>query len=459
MSWNPVDWGEAAWNAGSDMVNSALGNDTREQAADKAAIEKAKADGEQARAKLAGEQRGLHVGGTDPASINAHDNWEQWDHPRLDKFRDTLKIEDINRSGRAWQKLGEDIAEIFADLHSGAVKSVGEGMQGKGAEAALAAAKPMQDWGQKFGDSVRMTGLKIEEIGVAAEQTKASLQPPQDSGQHTARNVLGAVIGPGGMVADGALQMKEREEDAKRARAVMTNVYTPGYTSVDKSVPTLPPPVDPVNPPPPPPPPGGSNIPGSRNPGMSQSPHGQTPSNDTPSSPNSPGDSGRGRTPNMPNVPAGTDPSWATPQPGGPAGPGGMPGGPGGGPGGMGGGFVGGMPGGAGAGARGTGGGRAGGMGGSAAGRGGAGGGPGAGGRAGAGGMGGGAAGGGAAGGARGGAGAGAGGMGGGAGRGGEGGDDQEHERPSWLEEHDDIWMNDMPKTAPAVFGDWSNER
>jgi hypothetical protein len=55
----------------------------------------------------------------------------------------------------------------------------------------------------------------------------------------------------------------------------------------------------------------------------------------------------------------------------------------------------------------------------------------------------------------RGGAGAGAPGMGGAAGRGQGKGEDDEHERPSWLEEQDDVWMNDMPRTAPPVFGEW----
>ncbi|WP_190822233.1 hypothetical protein [Saccharopolyspora pogona] len=47
----------------------------------------------------------------------------------------------------------------------------------------------------------------------------------------------------------------------------------------------------------------------------------------------------------------------------------------------------------------------------------------------------------------------------GGAGRGKpQGEEDQEHERPSWLLEDDDVFTNDMERTAPPVFGDWSNE-
>ncbi len=33
-------------------------------------------------------------------------------------------------------------------------------------------------------------------------------------------------------------------------------------------------------------------------------------------------------------------------------------------------------------------------------------------------------------------------------------GDEDEHERPGWLEEWDDVWLNDMPRTAPPVIGE-----
>ncbi|MEU5850965.1 hypothetical protein [Saccharopolyspora shandongensis] len=60
--------------------------------------------------------------------------------------------------------------------------------------------------------------------------------------------------------------------------------------------------------------------------------------------------------------------------------------------------------------------------------------------------------------GARGGTGATGGGAG-GAGRGKpQGEEDQEHERPGWLMEDDDVFTNDMEKVAPPVFGDFSDE-
>jgi hypothetical protein len=46
-----------------------------------------------------------------------------------------------------------------------------------------------------------------------------------------------------------------------------------------------------------------------------------------------------------------------------------------------------------------------------------------------------------------------------GAARGGQGGEDEEHDRPSWLLENDDIFLDDMDPVAPPVFGDWNNGR
>jgi hypothetical protein len=46
-----------------------------------------------------------------------------------------------------------------------------------------------------------------------------------------------------------------------------------------------------------------------------------------------------------------------------------------------------------------------------------------------------------------------------GRGNGAQGEDEQEHERPSWLLEEEDVWTNDLQRTAPPVFGDAPAER
>ncbi|MGP4015352.1 hypothetical protein [Saccharopolyspora sp. 5N708] len=446
-----TDGAKEIGGSASDLWAGATGGETRAEQEQRLRQQAAMAVGEKHRSDLAQQQQGLHIQGHDPASINQHDNWGDWDQARLaNELKPSLQVGRINASGRAWENLGKEIAELFADLDARARGAAESGMRGQAAEAGFRAAEPLQKWGLEFGDSVRGTGLKIQEAGVAAEQTKAQLQPPED--YNTTRTVMATMVSPVGGIMDAGAQMREREEANKQARQVVQNVYTPGYTAVDSSTPTFPPPVDPLNPQPPP------------DEGRNQ--HNITGKTSTETS-------GNDRTGNTgiadrsipdPNSdrdgysrpPAQTGSQWAnptTPHPGGLPGtpPGVQP--PSGGAA-----FVGTLPpGGGAAGGTGAGGRGAGGMG--AGGRAGVGGpGLGAGGRAGVGGLGAGAgglgAGAGAAGAtaARGGAGAGMGAA--GAGQRGQGSEDEDHDRPSWLEEQDDVWLDDMPRTAPPVFGE-----
>lgn len=455
MSWLSDEW-DAGVGAVQDIGRSITGQKTRAQEHDQQRAQDANTHAHQQLAALQAKRQGLQVHGHDPASITQHDNWENWDHQRLvDQLRNSLNHGRIQSAGAAWTSMGERLSQLFGGLEGEARAAAGDGMQGKGAEAALGASRPLQDWGNSFGQAVSGTGMSLQQAGITAEQTHAAIQTPNDPG--TARQVFG-VVAPGVGLADGMMQMKQREEDEKAARAVAQNVYTPGYTGVDSSVPTLPPPVNPLNPPPPPPgQPNSTGIPSSQTPSshtsgsvLSSHPSSHTPSTVHNSGSHTPS-THPGQTPDMrsPNGsgPSGNESAWATPQPANPT-PGMAP--PGGGAPGVGGGAGGagmvGMPGG------GTGAGAGAGAGGKGA--------LGAGGRAGAGGPGSGAGAGtgGRAGGAAGAAGRpggqGAGGMGGAKGKGEGGGEDEEHDRPGWLEEVEDVWMNDMPKVAPAVFGE-----
>jgi hypothetical protein len=427
-----TEWAGGVATSAGDLFTGLAGGETSAQEQARLAQEAAAKDGRQDLKALNQQQQNLQLNGHDPASITQQDNWKNWDQARLaDQLKPSLNPEQIAKSGRAWEKLGNDIAEIFGDLDQRARAAAGDGMRGQAAEAGFNASKPLQEWGRAFCDSVRGTGLKIQEAGVAAEQTKASLQPP--AGYDTTRGVIATAMGPAGGLMDGAAQMREQQEADQQARQIAENVYGKGYQAVDTSTPTFPPPVNPLAPPPPPP---GSGDPGGAVPGGSGS---------------GSGSGGGGYSGG--SSPAQSSSQWASPTPTGPGAGGGTPPGMNPGPGGPSAGFVGGMPPGAGAGAGGRGAGGMGGARGAGAGMGAggkAGGGMGAGGRAGMGGLGAGAAGAGAAGRGA----AGAPGAGAGAGQRGEGSEDNEHERPSWLEEQEDIWMDDMPKTAPPVFGE-----
>lgn len=435
--------GGVASSAG-DVFTGLAGGETSAQEEARLAREAAAKDGRHDLKTLTQQQQNLQLSGHDPASITQQDNWKSWDQARLaSQLKPSLNPEQIAKSGQAWEKLGNDIAEIFGDLDQKARAAAGDGMRGQAAEAGFNASKPLQEWGRAFGDSVRGTGLKIQEAGVAAEQTKASLQPP--AGYDGTRGAIATVISPAGGLVDGAMQMKEQQEADQQARQVAENVYAKGYQGVDSSTPTFPPPVNPLAPPPPPP---GSDTPGGPGTGSGSG----SGSSGGGSGSGSSGISGGGHSGG--SAPAQSSSQWASPSPTGPGAGGGTPPGMNPGPNGPSAGFVGGMPPGAGAGrgAGGMGGARGAGAGMGAGGK--AGGGMGAGGRAGMGGLGAGAGSGAAAGAGGRGAGGGAPGAGAGAGQRGQGDEDNEHERPSWLEEQEDIWMDDMPKTAPPVFGE-----
>lgn len=444
-----ADKADRVTTAAGDLYAGVSQGETSAEERARLAQEAAAQAGQHDRKALTKEQQNLQVSEYDPSSIAQQDNWKNWDQARLaSQLKPSLNAEQIASAGRAWEEIGNDIAAIFGDLDDLARRAAGDGMRGQAAEAGLNASRPLQEWGRAFGDSVRGTGLKIQEAGIAAEQTKASLQPP--AGYDSVRGGMSAMLGPSGALMDGALQMREQQEADQQARQIAENVYGKNYQAVDTSTPTFPPPVNPLAPPPPPP---GGDTPGGSGTGAGSGSGSGSGSGYSGSSVGG-GGTGGGYSGSSP---AQSSSQWASPTPTGPGAGGGTPPGMNPGPGGPSAGFVGGMPPGAGAGAGGRGAGGMGGARGAGAGMGAggkAGGGMGAGGRAGMGGLGAGAGAGAAGAGAAGRGASGAPGAGAGAGQRGEGSEDNEHERPSWLEEQEDIWMDDMPKTAPPVFGE-----
>lgn len=466
---NPFD---SVTDAVSDSYNSYTGDETDAQQHNQADTAAAREDAQQQRQSLEEQQQDIDVDGYDPPSIDQHDNWDAWSHEQLYGFRDTLKTEEITSSGRAIEQLGGRLRGIFEGMESGARAAAGDGLQGQGAEAAMSAARPVQNWGAAFGGALALTGLKVQEAATTAEQTKASIPPPPEFS--TVREVGGEFVSAvtGGEYSDAKLRAQEKAEAAKAARAVVKNVYTPNYESVDKTTPALPPPVNPLEPPVSTrPTPAQLDIPDGKHPGGSGNPggdgnggndgddSGRPPNREDDNSPPKDRDSDE-KDPQRPggdpdhhpspddrgdddrDGPARNDSAWTDPSPRTPVSPTGpgvtpsTPGAPG-----SGGGYgavTGGTPSTAGGGIPRGGqtpsklgpGGRAG-VGatggttaptsststGSTTGRGPAGRMP----------------------------------MGGMGGRN-QGSEDEEHERESWLVEHDDVWLNDMPKTPPAVF-------
>ncbi|GAB2667984.1 hypothetical protein GCM10027271_29630 [Saccharopolyspora gloriosae] len=473
------EWAGAVGDAVHDAGAHWLGYDTNAQREQSERAQDATRAGERRRNALAEQNERLHTGGEfDPPSITEQENWQSYGHAELYEINErSIDQAQAREIARAWREIGAVLKELGPDLQRDAQAAIDGGWEGDAADAAKASADPLVKWMADSGEAFHLTGNKIEEAGSAAGQAKAMVPEPQDFsiGRTIASSIPGGLVGGG---VDALAQMRERQEAERAAQETMQRVLTPTYEDVDATVPAYPgldgaplPPPPPSEPPPvePPPPPvdpredrnggtGGSDRRGDQ--GGNDRGGNERGGGDRKVQPMPyPDENGRPR----PDGPAKTDPSWVpdrpeAPQdrtpprppghsqfpPGAVAPPlhGGGGGGRAGGPATGGGTGRGGPGGGIGSGKTGT----------STTNP------PGPGGRAGVGtpnvGAGPRAAGiGGAAGGAGGARGAMGGGMG-GAGRGGQGGEDYEHERPGWLQEQDDVWMDGMPNTAPPVFGE-----
>lgn len=455
------------WGSIHDAGSPVLGYDTYAQQEANQRAERAEKLGKKERAELGERNRALRddINGYDDPAITSTENWAGYSHADIYRHNQSINEGKADETARAWQKLGKALRERGPDFDSKLKSIIGNGWEGEAADKAATVGEPVRKWLEGSGGAFEMTGNRLEQAASGAGQAKQMVPEPEE--HSWGRSAVAAIpLGPSGAGADAVAQMRERREAENQAREAMDRVYSRTLTHVDAGIPRFqkpdgspadPPPVTPQDPtdwggggggsgggPGSGGGSGGSGGGSGGSGGGSDSGGGSGPDDGdstppipspgpTPAPPAPPG-------PTTPDGPAQSDPSWRTPSPEMPSGPGGPndPGGsgrqsPGGG------GFVGapgGMAGGAGAGGDRT---------------------VGAGGRSGAGATGG-ARGGGMAGaaapaGARGGAGRGGmvGGMG---GQRGQGAEDEEHEHPSWLEELDDVWFNDMPRTAPPVLGE-----
>jgi hypothetical protein len=419
----------------------------------KAQGEKANQIAQQQQSHLAQQNSGLHVNSYDSPAISQCVNWSGFGHAQIYQTnQESIDQGKVGETAKAWLDLAKGLRERGENYATDIAKIVDGGWQGEAASNAREVGKPASDWMKASADAFEMTGNNLNAAGEAAGQASKMVEKPEGFswGEAAASSVPFGLAGGG---VNALSQMEEQEQAEKAAQETMARVYSPTLTQVDAKMPQYQAPDGSTKEPPPVPPSdrtdwggggGGGGIPGGGAGGGAGGgiPGGGIPGGGIPGGGYNGGGIGSGGIPGGGYTnPAGTNSQWAD-QPGIPGG--GMPGGgvPGGPPGGGGAGMAGGI-------AAGLGAGGAGGMGrGMGAGAGGM----AAGGRAGAGGLGAGAGAGAAGAGARS-AGRGMGGMG-GAGQRGQGSEDEEHERPSWLEEQDDVWMNDMPRTAPPVLGE-----
>ncbi|MGH4016778.1 MAG: hypothetical protein ACRDSL_23165 [Pseudonocardiaceae bacterium] len=420
-----------------------------------------------------GTVAGVFGGGDPSGNDGGSSNWAAWGHEEIrSMLDDTVVPAHIHERARVWGELQTRAVDLVTGSANDQRNIVSNGWRGELAEAAIRSLTPVDEWANTLSAAMQNTSQLMDHSGSAADHAKAAVPEPQSHnwGQSLGSFAVGG--GPGALV-DAVAQDRAQEEARMEAVRIMHSAYSAPINESRVAVRTYPQLADPTLRPPEQAPVGGpSPGAGSGGAGMPGGgagggvPGGGVPGGGAYQPPAVAGLQGVPRGPGGPGGPVPTPAQFNGPRsPGGPGNPG--PGG-----GGFGSDAAAGVPfaplGGTGAGGdaerarRGfRGGGRPGVLGGRVGG--GAGGGAGFGprgsglgaasaadGRFGAGGVGSGA---GAAGGA-----AGRGGVGGvplagaGAGRG-QGGEDDEHRRPSYLIETDDIF-GDGRKVAPPVIGE-----
>lgn len=443
-AWHGVEHGAQ------DLWAGATGGKSWEQEQQEQQAQNATKQGDAQRAALQAQSRGLHVGEYDPPSIQQQDNWQSLSQQQIFQSNQKLDQQAAEDAGRAWADIASKLRQMGPDYSNGLKQKIASGWEGEAAQAASNVGDPLAKWMGDSANAFQDTGIRIQEAASAAGQVKTAVGPPSNpSLAQQFGQALATGASPVAGITDQVQQMQQQQQEQKAAQETMARVLGTTYQQADSQVPAY---KDvqgkPVAPPPPPPPSSGSPLPPPVGGGGGMGGGGGS-AGHVSGVPNFGSSSG------MPNAaiaapdmgtPAGTQAAGAAAAPpmtgnlGAPtmAG-GGAAGGAAGGGGAAGAGMMGGVGGMAG-------GGRAGGLS--------------AGGRAGAAGA----------------SGSGAGGRGGSAGSGsgssagrsssssssspgargghGKGGEDDEHERPSWLEEQDDIWLNDMPRVAPPVFGE-----
>ncbi|GAA2332766.1 hypothetical protein GCM10009854_05130 [Saccharopolyspora halophila] len=446
---------ENIYNSGAEV----FGYDSTADTARKEQLAQAKQVAQQQQSQLAADNRGLQVGQYDSPAISQCVNWGGFGHSEIYKTnQESIDQGRVGEVAQAWIKLAGKLRERGQNYSKDLGEIVRGGWQGEAADKAAEVGKPASEWMVQSADAFEATGNNLNAAGDAAGKSKQMVPKPEGfSWGQTAANAIPFGLSGAGM--DAVNQMEQQEEAEKAAQGTMGRVYSPTLTQVDGQMPQYTKPDGNTAHPPAVPPQDGTNWGSGMPSGAGTGSGAGVGSGGTAQGIGNVGSGvpGSGIPGGSPS-PSQTDSAWASNPAGAGAGVPGAGAGTGAGAPGAGGGVgvAGGLGAGGAAGAgRGAGAGGARGLG--AGGAGGArGAGMGAGGRASAGGLGSGAGGAGAGAGAAGRGGAGGRGMmGPGAGRGqGQGGDEEEHERPSWLEEQDDVWMNDMPKTAPPVLGE-----
>ncbi|MGH3836500.1 MAG: PPE domain-containing protein, partial [Pseudonocardiaceae bacterium] len=174
--------------------------------------------------------------GTDGGSSN----WAAWGHAEIRSMLDTsVDPSDISAAASAWRDLGRHATDVVTGLTRDLNETVSGGWRGAGADAAVAALGPFDQWSASVAEAADHTTALMDASGSSAGQAKATVPPAKshDWGQSLRSFALG---GPAGAVIDAVAQDQAQSEAHTEAVQIMNNVYSAPINDHRVAVPVYP---------------------------------------------------------------------------------------------------------------------------------------------------------------------------------------------------------------------------
>lgn len=187
-------------------------------------------------------QQQLMHGGLDPAYITQMEAFEGVPHAEIHANAQAMMPGNMHHVADEWVDIGQGLDTRILALFIKINKTIADGIEGKTADAASAAAKKFIDQATDVREVVESVGRRIKAAAYAAETVKRSVPPvpTRVAGAPVEGATIGTVPLSGLPVpTDDATFQALLDEEHQTAVTVMNTIYKPAYKPAGDDVPTF----------------------------------------------------------------------------------------------------------------------------------------------------------------------------------------------------------------------------
>lgn len=190
-------------------------------------------------------------GGGDPTGNDGgSSNWAAWGHEEIrSMLDDTVKPEEISEGSLAWNDLQGKAANLVTTSTADLRRTVSNGWRGKSADAAIRSLRPVDEWANTLSAVMQDTSRLMDNSGSAAGYAKSVVPPAKSHNWGESLLSFGTGGGPGALI-DAVAQDRAQEEARMEAVRIMTSAYSAPINESSAAVPTYPQLADPTLQPP-----------------------------------------------------------------------------------------------------------------------------------------------------------------------------------------------------------------